>query len=85
MATNSGNKENDPREREADLTADRDRVLVKKGLKVAPVIIIEAAPITKSSNPFHDVTGNYDPSSNGSAPLEKRKGGSQEEESAKRL
>ena len=46
MATNSGNKENDPREREADLTADRDRVPVKKRLKVAPVIIIEAAPIT---------------------------------------
>ena len=84
MATDSGNKENDPREREADLTADRDRVPVKKELKVTPVIIIEGAPITKSSDPFLDVTDSYNPSSNGSAPLGKRKGGSQEE-SAKRL
>ena len=85
MVTDFGNKENDPREREADLTADRDRVPVKKVLKVPPLIIIEAAPITKSSDPFLDVTGSYDPTSNGYAPLGKRKGGSQEEESAKRL
>ena len=84
MATDSGNKENDPREQEADLTADRDRVSVKKGLKVAPMITIEAAPITKSSNPFHDVMDSYNPSSNGCAPFGKRKGGSQEE-SVKRL
>ena len=85
MAIDSGNKENYPRERESYLTADRDRVLVKKELKVTPVINIEAAPITKSSYPFLDVTGGYDPSSNGSAPLGKWKEGSQEEESVKRL
>ena len=66
------------------MTADTDRVPLKKGLKVTPVIIIEAVPITKSSDPFLDVTDSYDPSSNGFAPLGKRKGGSQEE-SAKRL